>query len=72
MNEFEYNGEVCFANIGVAQRRLRLGFGVLMAAAAGGVAGALIVSGAPRLMRLLVFPLVSLAATGFLQYRGRT
>ncbi len=72
MNEFEQGGEVCFANIGGTQRNLRLGFGVIMAGAAVGVSGVLVATGAPRLLRLLVFPLVWLAAVGFLQYRGRT
>lgn len=71
-NEFEYGGEVCFANIGTAQRGMRLAFGLVMAGAAGGVAGVLISTGAPRPLRLLIAPLIWLAAIGILQYRGRT
>ena len=72
MNHDELGGEVCFANIGGAQRGIRLGFGLVMGVAACAVAGVLVATGAPRLARLLVAPLIWLAAIGILQYRGRT
>lgn len=65
-------GEVCIANIGGPQRSMRLGFGVVMAVATLAVAGALIVTGAPRLARLVVAPLVWMSAIGILQYTGKT
>jgi len=72
VSEFEQGGQVCFANIGGAQRGIRLGFGLVMAAAAVAVASVLLGTGAPRLVRLLIAPLIWLAAVGILQYRGRT
>jgi hypothetical protein len=72
MNRTEFPDEICIANIGGTPRFVRLAVGVVMAAAAGAVAGVMITSGAPRLLRLLVAPLLWLSAVGFLQYRGRT
>jgi hypothetical protein len=72
MNYLEFPEEICIANIGGRQRFIRLAFGVAMAAAAGAVAGVMVTAGAPRLLRLLIAPLVWLSAVGLLQYRGRT
>ncbi len=72
MNRAEFGGEICIANVAGRQRLIRLGFGIAMAAAAVAVAAAMITAGAPRLLRLLIAPLVWLAAIGVLQYRGRT
>jgi len=65
-------GEVCFTNIGGAQRTQRLAFGVVMALAAVAVGIGLLVVGAPKLARLAVVPLAWLAAVGILQHRGST
>jgi hypothetical protein len=65
-------GEVCIANIGGPQRGARLGFGLVMAAVTLVVAGVLIVTGAPRLARVVVAPLAWMSAIGLLQFTGRT
>jgi hypothetical protein len=68
----EFPEEICIANIGGKQRVVRLAFGLAMAAAAGVVAAVMVTAGAPRLLRLLIAPLIWLSAIGILQFRGRT
>lgn len=68
----EYGGEVCIANVGGAQRGIRLGFGVVMGVAAVLVSVVLVGADAPRFARIFVGPLIWLSAVGILQYRGRT
>lgn len=65
-------GEVCVANIGRTQRRLRLAFGLFM----GGVTlmwlGAGLLLPLPRLLALGIFVPAFLAAVGVLQHTEST
>jgi hypothetical protein len=62
----------CIPNIGPAQRRLRLRFGIAMSAVAMLTTAFLVISGAPRPWRLMVFLPGLFAAIGLLQARART
>jgi hypothetical protein len=65
-------GEVCIANIGPKQRRMRLNFGILGFAVSAMAAIVLIATGAPQWMRLLLFVPLMAGALGFWQYREKT
>ncbi len=63
---------VCVENIGPAQRRKRVRFGVVMLAVSAAIAAALLLSGANRWWRLgLFFPLAT-SAIGFFQAYEKT
>ena len=62
----------CVPNIGPGQRRRRVRIGVLALLAALVFAAVLLVTGAPRLVRLGLFPWLVVAAYGFFQARGKT
>jgi len=65
-------GEVCIANIGPKQRRMRLYFGIAVAVAGVAFAAFVVLTGQPVWARLLAFLPFSAAALGFFQYRDKT
>lgn len=65
-------GDVCIANIGPAERRKRMRFGVALLVAGGVVAGLLIGSEAHRLWRLALFVPFWLGGLGLFQARNQT
>ena len=66
------NGEVCIANIGPRQRRLRLLGGIVGAVGTVGYLGVVIALSLPRPFLLAVFFPAWGAALGFLQYMEKT
>ncbi|MCX6018848.1 MAG: hypothetical protein NTZ50_10185 [Chloroflexi bacterium] len=65
-------GEVCIANIGPKQRRMRLGFGIVVGIVSVAFAAFIMLTGQPLWMRTLAFLPFSAAALGFFQYREKT
>lgn len=68
----ELVGEVCIANISLAERRKRLIGGVLIFVISLGILAALMASGADRLWRLPLFLLFFGGASAFFQWRDQT
>ncbi len=64
--------EVCIANIGVRQRRLRLWSGLGALAVTAGLVVAVILLDAPRLLRLGIFVPAVVGALGVFQAREKT
>ena len=64
--------EVCSPNIGPVQRRRRLQLGIV--GAVGAIASGFLLTAlaAPALLRALIFLPLSIAASGFIQYREKT
>jgi len=65
-------GEVCIANIGPKQRRMRLNFGIVAAVAGLAFAAFVVLSEQVLWIRLLAFLPFSAAALGFFQYQDKT
>ena len=63
---------VCIANIGPRQRRLRLGFGLVMLGVLIAILAWLLHVGAPRPWRLLLFLPLAGSAAGIFQATGST
>jgi hypothetical protein len=68
----EEAAEVCFINIGPKQRRLRLMTGVIFFGIGVAIDLWLVMSGAPRLARLVLFLPFFVSAIGYFQYREKT
>ncbi len=66
------DGDICIANIGPRQRRLRLQIGVLGLAGGAFGAVAMIVLGVPRLTRFALMIPFTVGLIGFLQYKEKT
>ncbi len=64
--------DVCIANIGPKQRRMRLYFGLAAFVCAGILLAVLIAAGAPWWARLLTFLPATLGAIGFWQFKDST
>lgn len=63
---------VCIANISPRERQKRLVIGMIMFAGSVIVLAALLAIGAERWWRLILFPALYVAATGFFQWREKT
>lgn len=64
--------QICIPNISRAERRKRLTSGVIMFILSLVILGALLALDVARWWRLLLFPLVWGAASGFFQWREKT
>lgn len=65
-------GEICIANIGPAERRKRLNFGILSLVAGIILLGVMLVLGLSRWWRLPLFIVFAGAATGYYQWHDKT
>lgn len=65
-------GEVCIANIGPAERRKRLNFGILSLVVGVVLLAAMMLLGLGRWWRLLLFFCFAGAATGYYQWHDKT
>ena len=65
-------GEICIANISPRERRRRLIGGAVQLAISLAVLTGLLVTGASRWWRLILYPLFGAAAAGYFQWRDKT